>query len=92
MDGNKFVVAMDGKNGETLFLVDRSKTKEYWWSLKLDKALIYNSKYPAKKRANTLLYGNVYVLTLDQALSEEMDNSAVDVCDEHPFSEDAFRG
>ena len=61
-----YVIKTIGKKG-TLFLVDRKKTKKYWWTYKIELAMIFLSIVTADKVATGYKYNSPTVITLDEA-------------------------
>lgn len=48
-----------------LYLVDRSKTKLYWWSPDAKYAMVFNSKEAAEERAAKYKYGKFKVIKIE---------------------------
>ena len=46
-----------------LYLVDRAKTKKFWWSYLLRYAILFTSREEAQKKADSLKYGVFKVIT-----------------------------
>lgn len=86
-----YLIKTDGKKGLTLFLVDRKKTKKYWWDTSTDNAMIFRKLYAAKIQANKLKYNNPEVITIHDAAEIEMNNmDKVALEDVHPFSSEGL--
>lgn len=50
---------------KVLYLVDRSKTKLYWWSPDAKYAMIFNSKEAAEAQAAKYKYGKFKVIKIE---------------------------
>lgn len=48
-----------------LYLVDRSKTKRFWWSPDAKYAMVFNSKEAAEERAAKYKYGKFKVIKIE---------------------------
>ncbi len=55
------------KSSCPLFMVDRNKTKRFWWSYSLALAFIFKSMGAAQSKCNSLKYGECKVITYQQA-------------------------
>jgi hypothetical protein len=67
-----YVILQDSiKNkGMNLVLVDRTKTKEKWWTSVLENALVFTSKLEASKQCDKLKFNNPRVVPFDSAKNE----------------------
>ncbi len=66
-----FVIICDArykKHSNIVFMVDRSKRKDTFWSLRLSDALIWTSENAAKEKCKTLHLNNPKVIGMDEAL------------------------
>ena len=67
-DVGKYVVTkypLFKKIVKVLYLVDRSKTKLYWWSPDAKYAMVFNSKEAAEERAAKYKYGKFKVIKIE---------------------------
>lgn len=66
-----FVIAADSRfnPGETVFMVDRNKSKKAFWSPSSVYALVYDNLQAAAKKCATLRFNNPRVIPLDRASS-----------------------
>ena len=67
-DVGKYVVTkypLFKKVVKVLYLVDRSKTKLYWWSPDAKYAMIFNSKEAAEAQAAKYKYGKFKVIKIE---------------------------
>lgn len=63
-----YVIAIDEKDGiRTFFLVDRRKTKRFWWSPSLRLAMKFRKKSAAEYSMKKLRYNNPEVMTVERA-------------------------
>jgi len=63
-----YVIATDEKGGDrTFFLVDRQKTKEFWWSPSLKLAMKFYKKSAAEYSIKKLRYNNPRIMTVEEA-------------------------
>lgn len=64
----KFVITQSTRKNRhlisKLFLVDRNKTKSFWWSHDVRFAMLFNSKKAALVIANKYKYNNVQVVEI----------------------------
>jgi hypothetical protein len=84
---------IEGKNGIFLFLVDRNKVKEKWWTTNLNQAIQFQKHTAAEIQAKKLNFGNPEVVNYDTALKLVMENERnYDYNkEEHIFSNEAFK-
>ena len=73
----QYVIASDSRYKESdavLFLVDRAKQKDAFWSETLDNVLLFPTEKAAKRKLWPLKYNNPRVMPLDEAeqLAKEM--------------------
>jgi len=73
-----YIITRSGRNGETLFLVDRKKIKDRWWSTNLMDAIQFNKESAANYSANRLKYGNPEVLNWHEAVKADNDNTHIE--------------
>jgi len=87
-----YVVMTHGRKGMFLFLVDRSKTKNQWWSYDWTDAMQFHKESAAKIQAGKLRFKEPKVITIDRAieLSKENDRNYDYEVLEHPFSSEAL--
>lgn len=78
-----FLVTIQGNNDVPLFLVDRTVTKDRWWTSDPDQAMHFRKRSAAEVQSNKLTYKNPGVISLDDAYE-----IAVEQDEEHPFSPD----
>ncbi len=64
-----FLIMCDSQEqpGVRLFLTDRKKTKEQWWTEGLELALIYSSEAAARQHCNKYKHNNPTVITFSKA-------------------------
>ena len=62
-----YVVTKEGRGDVTLFLVDRSKIKDRWWSSDYLDAFRFEKESVARTQARKLKYGVLGVVSLEQA-------------------------
>lgn len=72
-----YYVIRDGDGGKTLFLVDREKTRKFWWTCTFGLALEIHSREAAKKIARNLKYGNPTVIDRKEAINEVNRNKEI---------------
>jgi hypothetical protein len=60
-----------------LYLVDRTKTKAFWWTYKLSLAMKFNSEKAAQKACGKLKYGCCRVITEQEAVNIRKDANEV---------------
>ena len=63
-----YVIRKDGKNGISLFLVDRRITNKYWWTANPNEAIKYCDLKAANEKADSLSYGEPYVDSFENAI------------------------
>lgn len=61
-----YVIKTTGNKG-VLYLADRNKTKEYWWTYEIKLVMKFNSLVEADRMATKLKHNNPTVITLDEA-------------------------
>lgn len=66
-----FLIMCDSQEnpGIKLFLADRKKTKDQWWTSRLELALIYNRESAAKVHSQKYKFNNPAVITYSKAKS-----------------------
>ena len=65
INSKRYVVGCNSRyDSRTLYLVDRTKTREKWWSNFTSDALIFRNKKDAEKVAKQYKYNNVRVIEL----------------------------
>jgi hypothetical protein len=84
------------KSADLLLLVDRSKTRQFWWSYALKYAMRFSNKAAADRKAKSFKYGSFEVITYDQArkIRQRINKAHEEVVEqrfdpdanEHPFS------
>lgn len=64
-----FVIATRSKynKNELMFMADRTKTVERFWTLFIDDAFVFVSEQAAKTKASEFKFGNPRVMTLAEA-------------------------
>lgn len=62
-----YIVTTKGRENMHLFLVDRTKIKDRWWSYKWDDAIIFQKLKAAQTQIKKLRYRSPEVITLNQA-------------------------
>ena len=62
-----YLITREGRNGEVLFLVDRSLTKTQWWTENIDFAIVFRKYSAAKIQLKKLIYGNPDIIDLESA-------------------------
>ena len=88
-----YLIASEGRNNITLFLIDRKQDKSKWWTSSLHNAMIFMNESVARKQCSKLRYNNPDVITLSEAERCEQENHHYEaINDVHPFSEEAFSG
>jgi hypothetical protein len=86
-----YYVTTKGKGNVTLFLVDRSKTKQHWWTLSLINAMSFRNESAAEYSAKRLRYKTPSVVNSKEAKILENENDfKCEMMEEHPFSSDAI--
>lgn len=87
-----YVVMTQGRKGMFLFLVDRKKIKNKWWSYDWVEAIQFYKKSAAKIQVSKLKYKSPEVITIDEAIkfSEENENNLNYDLLEHPFSSEGL--
>lgn len=64
----KFVIVQSPRRNrhliKKLYLVDRNKTKRFWWSHDAHYAMLFSSLNAAKKVASKYVYNNVHVIKI----------------------------
>lgn len=81
-----------GRKGMFLFLVDRNKHKNKWWSYDWSDAIQFTSLDAANIQSSKYKYKSPSVITITEAirLSKENDKNYDYEAFEHPFSSDAL--
>ena len=69
-----FYVIKKGKNDLTLFLIDRTKSKSKWWTTDLIDAMCFKKESAARYSAARLKYGEIDVVSLEDARKIEDEN------------------
>lgn len=84
-------------NTFSLFLADRSKTIQRWWTYKASEAFIYHSKEACEKKAKSLKFdSHRYNVITEEEMRRLSDINALtkpyrqEFYGEHPFSSDAL--
>ena len=87
-----WLVITKGRRDKTLFLVDRSKIKNRWWSTSWDGGMLFKSMEAAEIQARKLMYKEPEVVSLSTAkqLCRENERNIDYDSMEHPFSSDAL--
>jgi len=87
-----YVVMTNGKKGMFLFLVDRTKIKDRWWSYDWADAMQFHKQDAAKTQARKLRYKEPEVITINEAikLTKRNDANYDYEVQEHLFSSDAL--
>lgn len=87
-----YIVMTNGRKGMFLFLVDRTKIKNRWWSYDWIDAMQFQKESAAKIQAKKLKYKSPEVISTRTAikLSKENDRNFDYGSLEHPFSQDAL--
>ena len=96
MENETYFVITDSRYNEdqTLFLVDRNKTKRKWWTTGLTQAIEFKKKDAADKAARKLIHNNARVVNKRTAVTLSGFNDRIEsnrfIYDDHPFSSDAL--
>jgi len=87
-----YIVMTKGRKGMYLFLVDRRKIKNRWWSTDWSESIQFQKESAAKIQAAKLKYKSPKVISIDNAieLSKENDKNVDYESSIHPFSSDAL--
>ena len=87
-----YIVNVQGRGDISLFLVDRNKTRNRWWSSSLDQAIQFEYKEAAQHQANKYHFKSPEVVSWRLAKSLERENERNIDYDsmEHPFSSEAL--
>ena len=87
-----YVVMTNGRKGMYLFLVDRKKINNRWWSTDWSDAMQFQKESAAGIQAAKLKYKSPEVISIDTAiqLSKENDKNFDYESLVHPFSSDAL--
>lgn len=87
-----YIVMTHGRNGMYLFLVDRKKINNRWWSTDWSDAMQFQKESAAKIQAAKLKYKSPEVIRIDTAieLSKENDKNFDYESLVHPFSSDGL--
>lgn len=94
-----WVIVSDSQYGdEKLFLVDRTKVRKKWWTLKLNEAVKFRDKSQAEKQISKIYLNRPKIVTLEEALSISDKNKQIETLQDlersmysdHPFSSDAL--
>lgn len=74
-----FLIMCDSQEipGVRLFLADRKKTKDQWWTSALDLALIYNRESAAKVHSQKYRFNNPTVIAYSKAKSVASVNRSI---------------
>ncbi len=86
-----FVIMAEGKNNHAIFLVDRTRIKNKWWTQNLDDALKFQNETAAIVQRDKLKYNNPEVVTWKYAKEMEIESDDIPD-DDHPFSMEEGRG
>ena len=87
-----YTVMTRGRKGMFLFLVDRSRIKNRWWSYDWSDAMRFTKESAAKTQASKLRYKHPEVITTSKAIElSRMNERNFDYDSlEHPFSSEAL--
>ncbi len=87
-----YIVMTNGRKGMYLFLVDRKKINNRWWSTDWSDAMQFQKESAAGIQAAKLKYKSPKVIRIDTAieLSKENDKNFDYESLAHPFSSDAL--
>ena len=86
-----YYITTDGRNGVSLFLIDRSTNKKQWWTTSLYNAIQFTSRLAAEEQCDKLRYKNPRVIDGAEAAELESENDHVQAINEvHPFSSEAL--
>ena len=87
-----YIVMSNGRNGMYLFLVDRKKINNRWWSTDWNDAMQFQKESAAKIQALKLKYKYPRVISINTAieLSKENDKNIDNESSIHPFSSDGL--
>ena len=87
-----YIVMTTGKKGMYLFLVDRKKIKNRWWSIDWSDAMQFQKESAAIIQSKKLKHRSPEVISIKTAikLSKENDINFDYESLEHPFSSDAL--
>lgn len=87
-----FTVMTHGQDNMYLFLVDRTKIKNRWWSYDWTDAMQFNKESAAKVQASKLRYKEPTVITIDEAIKLTKMNNINDsfYSETHPFSSEGL--
>jgi len=87
-----YIVSDSRYNDElTLFLVDRAKTKQKWWSDSILFAKSFKTKDQANKALERLKYNDPRVVELNEAKAIDSENTAIITENSiHPFSSEGL--
>lgn len=87
-----FVIITQGRKNMTLFLVNRAKIKDRWWSYDCFDAIKFFNLESAKTQAKKLRFKNPEVISFNTAKVLSSRNEQLYDYDalEHPFSSEAL--
>ena len=76
--GVGWVIAQDCAGGQTLFLADRGKVRDRWWTDELIFAFEFNVEHVAEKTCERYTRNNPRVLTWDEAKAADNQNRIIE--------------
>lgn len=83
----EYVIKTTGSRGQPVYMVDRRKNKNQWWTSHLESAKVFESLEAALNQVSKLKYNDPEVITMKEAKELSRDSFEYD---EHPFSSDAL--
>lgn len=83
-----YFITKEGRGGINLFLVDRCRIRNKWWSSNKAEAIIFEEEKEAEERASKLRYGNITVVGQLEAAIMDNENDAAE--NEHIFSSEGL--
>lgn len=72
--GTGWVVTQDCRSGQVLFLIDRGRCRDRWWTPELAMAIEFDAQHIAEKKAETYVKNNVRVLSYAEARIADLRN------------------